>query len=201
DALTSSRLPAASLVRSILRSDDLPDTARPAVEMTTRSTRIASGVNIRRVRSSIGVPPKRSRLTLRRAASVRVCGSRLARLIGRTQTRGFLTYLFWHGEAPKADGRDPSAGNAASFHKSRISSNDQGRDGEGRAAAFASDELPQLERRPPRVAGAALLPWIRTGRAAVSRHRRGVHDRRSREHAHACARSKGMARDHDGGRS
>ena len=99
---------------------------------------------------------------------------------------------FWRfGRVGSRHERAPPAGPAASLHPRRVPPWRARRAGGGREGTPRADEQPRLERRPPRLAGAALLPDSRTGDHALpgdpgavrvrrSGHDAGVSPRRSR---------------------
>src|SRR5437870_1210858 len=95
---------------------------------------------------------------------------------------------------------DPPARRAATLRPQRAPARPRRRHRRRGAAAHPPDELHRLERRPPRLAGAALLAAARPGPDAAARRQRGLRLRRPRQHAVTERGLGSLAGDHGGGR-
>src|SRR2546429_4251195 len=77
----------------------------------------------------------------------------------------------------------------------------EGRHRGGRRAPFRADELDRLDRRPPRLAGAALSPLPSAGSHAARRYPARLHHWWPDEHAIAREDARSLAFDHEGHRA
>src|SRR5438132_6375090 len=113
-------------------------------------------------------------LRSREAVGVGVAASR------RTE-RGHHTRPFSFRPDPlQSPHHDPPARRTAPLRPQRAPPRPRRRHRRRGEAALPADELHRLERRPPRLAGAALLAAPRAGPTAAARHQRALRLRRSR---------------------